>query len=780
MPRSRQTSEHEVLVHWGLEEARLLNNLKLRNVPSPILGKYKWPGMFKPFLHQQDTSSFLTLNKRAFCFSQQGTGKSASVIWAADYLLNNKAVKRVLIIAPLSIMDVVWRAEIFKLAMHRRVEVAFGSAEKRRKIIASDAEFVIINYDGVGVVQKEIMEGGFDLIVCDECFVAGTLVSTPRGKKRIETLQAGDEVLTSSGVANIKTTTRTFTKLLVEVVLGNSETITCTPDHPFFTDAGWVAARNLKGRHLISCADVSDMRNDVRSQAPVLDVATSAQHQRWVSLLKILRAEEVQQAASRDVLLSEDAELTTQRAEASEERRASQETIGYSESEWTQTESSGWKRHWNDTHGEIDSRGLTCGVGMELPRSVGEEATRLSYMLQAGLCQSEYESGIGGGWEQPPAERSKTAGHEERAEVVGVRVESVTYIECADPTPVYNLQVEGTPNYFVGNNWLVHNCNYLKNASTSRWKSVAKLITPDTWLWMLTGTPAAQSPMDAYGLAKLVNPTAVPRFMSAYRDMVMVKLTMFKWAPRLTAPKIVHQVLQPAIRYTKEECLDLPEMLYASRHVPLTAQQKVYYDKLKKDMTMVAAGEVITAVNAAVHIGRLLQVASGASYTDNGKVVEFDVTNRVTVLLEVIEESSNKVLVFVPYRHTIDVVKDKLLQAGVKVDVIHGDVALSKRTEIFKAFQLDDTVQVLLIQPQTVAHGVTLTAANTVVWWGPIPSCETYEQANARVHRQGQHNPCTVVHLEGSPVERHIYSLLQQKLDVHTQVVDLYKNADAL
>lgn len=487
IPKSKQTAEHEVLVHWGLEEARLLNNLRMRDVPSPILGKYNWPGMFKPFEHQRVTAAFLTLNKRAFCFSQQGCGKSASAIWAADYLLSVGAVNRVLIIAPLSIMDVVWRAEIFKLAMHRRVEVAFGSAEKRRKIIASDAEFVVINYDGVGVVQKELMAGGFDLIIGDEA-------------------------------------------------------------------------------------------------------------------------------------------------------------------------------------------------------------------------------------------------------------------------------------------------NYLKNPSTNRWKSVAKLITPDTWLWLMTGTPAAQSPVDAYGLAKLVNPSAVPKFFTAYRDMVMTKITQFKWAPKLTAPKIVHQVLQPSIRYTKEECLDLPEQLYTSRHVPLTTQQKVYYDKLKKDMTMSVAGETITAVNAAVFMGKLIQVSCGAAYSDDGKTVEFDVSNRISALLEAIEESSHKVLVFVPYRHTIDVIQEKLQAEGVSVEVIHGDVPLRKRTSVFQEFQTTQDIRVLLIQPQTVAHGVTLTAANTVVWWGPVSSVETYEQANARVHRQGQRNPCTVVHLEGSPIERHVYALLQAKIDVHTQIIDLYNN----
>jgi hypothetical protein len=95
--------------------------------------------------------------------------------------------------------------------------------------------------------------------------------------------------------------------------------------------------------------------------------------------------------------------------------------------------------------------------------------------------------------------------------------------------------------------------------------------------------------------------------------------------------------------------------------------------------------------------------------------------------------------------------------------------------EIFKQFQEQTDPEVLVIQPQSAAHGVTLTAADTVVWWGPTPSLETYAQANARVHRSGQRHPCTVIQLQGSPVERHIYQLLDNRIDVHTKMIDLYK-----
>jgi SNF2 family DNA or RNA helicase len=322
---------------------------------------------------------------------------------------------------------------------------------------------------------------------------------------------------------------------------------------------------------------------------------------------------------------------------------------------------------------------------------------------------------------------------------------------------------------------VVDEANAYKTASTARWKSLNKIVKPNTWLWMLTGTPASQSPLDAYGLAKLLSPSAAPRSFTLYRDQVMNKITAFKWAPKKEAQQIVNSLLQPAIRFTKDQCLDLPDLLYTEREVPLTTQQIKYYEKLRKVMAMQAAGEEVTAVNAAAKLNKLLQIACGAVYSDTGEVVSFDSANRMSVLKEVIEESSHKVLVFVPFRHTIEILYEELRKDGISVEVIHGGVSAGKRTDIFKRFQETDDPRVLVIQPQAASHGVTLHAANTVVWWAPITSYETYAQANARVHRAGQKNKCLVVKLQGSPVESKLYRALESKEEAQFSLMELYR-----
>ena len=451
-----------------------------------ILQDYRWSGKLQPFDHQKTTAQFLTSHKKAFCFNEQGTGKTASVIWAADYLMKLGRIKRVLVLCPLSIMKSAWQQDLFKFAMHRSCSVAHGDAKTRKKILAAKTEFVILNFDGLAVVKDEVMAAGFDLIVVDEA-------------------------------------------------------------------------------------------------------------------------------------------------------------------------------------------------------------------------------------------------------------------------------------------------NAYKNAQTRRWKVLRDVAATAKGMWMLTGTPAAQSPMDAYGLAKLVNPSGVPKFFGAFRDQVMMKITQFKWAPKNNAQSVVHSALQPAIRFERDQCLDLPPVTHVERDAPLTPQQGRYYRMLRQEMLLEAAGESVTAVNAAVKLNKLLQISSGAVYSDSGGVIEFDVSNRLNVVLEVIEEASNKVLVFVPFNHTIELLQKVLTKNGISCDVINGKVNPNRRADIVQEFQTRTDPHVLIIQPQAASHGLTLTAADTIIWYAPVTSVETYLQANARINRPGQKHPMTIVHIQGSPVEAKLYKMLENNITNHQQIIDLYR-----
>jgi SNF2 family DNA or RNA helicase len=493
IPKHKVVNRHddgstEIAVYWGLDEARVLKNLGVKNVPSPITKRYNWPGKYKPMAHQIETAAFLTLHKKAFVFSEPGTGKTLSALWAADYLMTRGDVRRCLILCPLSIMQSAWMGDLNSSIIHRSAVVAHHSQASRRiEMVQQSYEFVITNYDGLNLIADEIRnDGRFDLIIVDEA-------------------------------------------------------------------------------------------------------------------------------------------------------------------------------------------------------------------------------------------------------------------------------------------------NAYKTITTKRWKALKSLITPNTHLWMMTGTPASQSPADAYGLARLVNPDGVPKFFTGWRDKVMQKLTQFRWIPKVSAAQEVHAALQPAIRFTKAQCLDLPPVLTTTREVPLTPQQAKYYNLLKDRMMVQAAGETITAVNAAAGVSKLLQISCGAAYTDEKEVIEFDAAPRLSVLEEILEETSRKVIIFALFRSTIDNIHTYLLKKNITAECIHGDVPPTKRADIIRRFQTEKDPHVLVMQPQASAHGITLTAADTVVFYGPLMSVEQYTQCIARADRKGQDSDkVTVVHIEGSPIEKKMFKALQGKVTDHALLTELF------
>jgi SNF2 family DNA or RNA helicase len=313
------------------------------------------------------------------------------------------------------------------------------------------------------------------------------------------------------------------------------------------------------------------------------------------------------------------------------------------------------------------------------------------------------------------------------------------------------------------------------NASTRRWKSLHSLLTPHTMLWMMTGTPAAQSPEQAYGLAKLVNPSGVPAYKGAWKDKVMLKVSTFKWVPRPNAKELVHAALQPAIRFSKAQCLDLPPVITETREVPMSAQQAKYYKLMKDQMVAQAAGEKITAVNKAIMVGKLLQISAGSCRTDDGDVIEFDAGPRLNVLLEVVKEASGKFLVFAVNTASIDRLHEFLNKHGHRVAVIDGRVPMSRRGDIVNQFQHTDELDGLVLQPKAAAHGLTLTRADAVVFYGPMDSVEHYIQCIARSDRKGQTaDKVTVTHIQNSPAESVAFKRLAGRVDESTLLSGLF------
>lgn len=161
LPKARVV-DHEGMqltqVRFGLDEARVLRNMGIA-APSPARYFYAFPikPPFKPFDHQVTTAEFFTLNNRGICLNDMGTGKTLSSLWAADYLMEQKQIQKAIIVCPKSTMASVWQDEVEQHFLSKRtVAVLSGTRERRLKQLARDADFYVINHDGLKVIEDEL------------------------------------------------------------------------------------------------------------------------------------------------------------------------------------------------------------------------------------------------------------------------------------------------------------------------------------------------------------------------------------------------------------------------------------------------------------------------------------------------------------------------------------------------------------------------------------------------------------------------------------------------
>lgn len=327
---------------------------------------------------------------------------------------------------------------------------------------------------------------------------------------------------------------------------------------------------------------------------------------------------------------------------------------------------------------------------------------------------------------------------------------------------------------------VIDECTAFKNVRTGRWKAMKSICNANAacWVWLLTGTPMAQSPTDLYGQGRLFCPELVGKSFIRFRDRVMMQTGMYKWAPRQNFENIVREIIQPVIRFSRDECIELPDVLYQSIDVEMSSIQDATFKKLRKDALVEIKGGAITAVNEGVMRNKLLQCCAGWVYAvdedEQRGSVDLKPTARLEALIDTINESSRGVLVFIPYINAIDNVSKFCEQHKLHCEVITGGVSAKKRSIIFEEFQHGD-IKVLIAHPRTMGHGVTLTAADTVVWYLVTSDNELYEQANSRIQRIGQEHKMRVIHLISTTLEKNVLQRLQQKQAMQGVLLDTLK-----
>lgn len=315
--------------------------------------------------------------------------------------------------------------------------------------------------------------------------------------------------------------------------------------------------------------------------------------------------------------------------------------------------------------------------------------------------------------------------------------------------------------------------------NSDRSKAMRKFAERFKIVWGLTGRPMPNAPTDVWGQAKIVTPHTVPKYFRQAEEMLMNKLNQYTLIPKPDALDKAMAMLQPNVRFSLDDVVELPEVISRTIDIPMTPMQANIYKTLAKEFKVDVGAGRVDAVNAAVAMGKLLQVSGGWVYAKEvGAIPCFksdDPMPRHDALVDLINENERKVIVYVPYRHAIEGLSPILDAAKIEHAVVHGEV--TGRSEIFNQFQHTTMFKVLLAHPQCVAHGLTLTAADTIIWYMPITSLEIYEQANARITRVGQKHKQKILHLQSTPVEKKIYALLQRKQKVQDTLLEMLSNA---
>jgi SNF2 family DNA or RNA helicase len=320
---------------------------------------------------------------------------------------------------------------------------------------------------------------------------------------------------------------------------------------------------------------------------------------------------------------------------------------------------------------------------------------------------------------------------------------------------------------------IVDEASAYRNRTTARHRLARKLLVPKDYLWLMTGTPTPNGPTDAYGMAKLVN-NAFGEGWGSFHDRVMVKVTQWKWVPKQGAHEAAHKLMQPAVRFAISDCIDLPPCTVQQRDVDLSPEQNKAYKEMKRDLVLQAAKGPITAANEAALRLKLLQIACGAVYGANREIHMVSAQPRVKALREIIEQCNEKIIIFAPFTSVVHMLHREL-KKDYSVEIINGEVSATKRNEVFAAFMGAQHPRVLVADPGTMSHGLTLTAASTIVWYAPTDRTETYLQANKRIDRPGQVHATTIVQLAATPVEREIYRRLESNETLQGLVLALAK-----
>lgn len=323
----------------------------------------------------------------------------------------------------------------------------------------------------------------------------------------------------------------------------------------------------------------------------------------------------------------------------------------------------------------------------------------------------------------------------------------------------------------------------IKTHDAQQSKAMHKLGDLARYKLILSGTPVQNNAVDLYSQYRFLDPTVFGSNFYKFRNRFCVmggfnrrQIVNYKDLDLLI--KKEHSI---AYRVTKKEALDLPEQTFETRYITLTPSEKKLYNTLKKESaTELANGGTISASTVLTKLLRLQQFTGGFVIADGEEKPQQIGSGKINALEDIVDDyvidSGKKLVIFARFRAELDLIRKLLDKKKLKYGVIYGDIKLSDRGEIVRDFQENEETKVFLAQIDTAGLGITLTAADTCVYYSVNFNYAAYSQSLARIHRIGQRNTCTYIHLTTKgTVDELIMKALHKKEDLAKTIVDDWK-----
>jgi len=297
---------------------------------------------------------------------------------------------------------------------------------------------------------------------------------------------------------------------------------------------------------------------------------------------------------------------------------------------------------------------------------------------------------------------------------------------------------------------------------------------------ILTGTPVTNNPLDFFSQYKFLDESIFSGSYYAFRSKyaIMGGYGNYQVVGYKNLQELTEKAHKIAFRITKKEALDLPEQVDTTRYIDLEPRARAIYNQVEKESyAELNSGEIATP-NVLTKLLRLSQITGGYIKNEFSEISEQVSSAKINALEEIVEEcmdAGKKLVVFARFIPEIDAIARMLKKEGIKYSLIRGDV--KDRASEVERFQNDKETKVFIGQLQTTGMGLTLTAADTAVFYSLSYNFADYEQAKARIHRIGQKNNCTYIHLIAkNSIDEKVLDALSKKKNIADLVVDNWRS----